>query len=40
MAAEKTLYAKEDRRRFAAGESVDIPFLILVLLLLIVGLPP
>lgn len=38
MAAEKTLYAKEDRRRFAAGEHVDIPFLILVLLLLAVGL--
>ena len=38
MAAGKTLYAKEDRRRFAAGERVDIPFLILVLLLLAVGL--
>lgn len=38
MAAGKTLYAKEDRRRFAAGESVDIPFLLLVLLLLSVGL--
>ncbi|MBO5129033.1 MAG: putative lipid II flippase FtsW [Oscillospiraceae bacterium] len=36
MAAERTLYAKEDRRNI--GESVDIPFLILVLLLLIVGL--
>ena len=38
MAAGKTLYAKEDRPRFAAGESVDIPFLLLVLLLLSVGL--
>ena len=37
MAAEKTLYAKEDRRNFART-SVDIPFLILVLLLLAVGL--
>ncbi len=37
MAAGKTLYAKEDRRRlFGAG--VDIPFLVLVLLLLTVGL--
>ena len=31
------LFAKEDRRRFS-GETVDIPFLILTLLLLIVGL--
>ncbi len=38
MAAGKTLYAKEDRRRLAAGGRVDIPFLILVLLLLAVGL--
>ena len=38
MAAEKTLYAKEDRRRYSAGEGVDIPFLFLVLLLLTVGL--
>ncbi len=38
MAAGKALYAKEDRRRTAAGESVDIPFLLLVLLLLAVGL--
>jgi len=38
MAAEKRLHAKEDRRRFAAGEGVDIPFLLLVLLLLAVGL--
>ena len=37
MAAEKTLYAKEDQRNFART-SVDIPFLILVLLLLAVGL--
>ncbi len=38
MAAEKLLYAKEDRRRYPAGERVDIPFLFLVLLLLAVGL--
>ena len=38
MAADKSLYAKEDRRRYPAGEGVDIPFLILVLLLLSVGL--
>ncbi len=38
MAADRHLYAKEDRRRFGAGEGVDIPFLILVLLLLAVGL--
>ena len=39
MAAERTLYAKEDRRPFLRAEtSVDIPFLILVLLLLAVGL--
>ena len=38
MASEKTLYAKEDRRRYPAGEGVDIPFLLLVLLLLTVGL--
>ena len=36
MAAGK-LYAKEDRRKLP-GETVDIPFLILVLLLLVVGL--
>lgn len=36
MAAGK-LFAKEDRRRIA-GETVDIPFLILTLLLLVVGL--
>ena len=36
MAAGK-LYAKEDRRIFA-GETVDIPFLLLTILLLIVGL--
>ena len=36
MAAERTLYAKEDRR--LRGATVDIPFLILVLLLLTVGL--
>ena len=38
MAAGKTLYAKEDRRRYPVGEGVDIPFLFLVLLLLTVGL--
>ena len=39
MAAERTLYAKEDRRlKTKAGERVDIPFLLLVLLLLGVGL--
>ncbi|MBQ4600700.1 MAG: putative lipid II flippase FtsW [Oscillospiraceae bacterium] len=39
MAAERTLYAKEDRRAAKrTGEGVDIPFLILVLLLLAVGL--
>ncbi len=39
MASERTLYAKEDRRRVSpAGQSVDFPFLLLVLLLLIVGL--
>ncbi len=37
MAAGKTLYAKEDRRRLS-GAGVDIPFLVLVLLLLTVGL--
>ena len=34
MAAERTLYAKEERRR-KAGERVDIPFLLLVLALLL-----
>ena len=39
MAAERTLYTKENRRPLLRAEtSVDIPFLILVLLLLIVGL--
>ncbi len=39
MASERTLYAKEDRRlKFKAGEKVDIPFLLLVLMLLAVGL--
>ena len=37
MAAEKALYAKEDPRRWAR-KCVDIPFLVLVLLLLTVGL--
>ena len=39
MALQSRLYAKEDRRRsFSAGESVDIPFLAILLLLLVVGL--
>ena len=39
MAAERTLYAKENRRPLLRAEtSVDIPFLILLLLLLAVGL--
>ena len=39
MASEYRLYAKEDRRSFLkSGATVDIPFLILVLLLLAVGL--
>lgn len=38
MAAEKILYAKEDHRSRWAKESVDVPFLVLVLLLLAVGL--
>ena len=36
MALERTLHAKEDRR--GSGETVDIPFVLLVLLLLTVGL--
>ena len=39
MAAEKALFAKEDRRRkFFCGESVDIPFLVLLLIVLAIGL--
>ncbi len=38
MAFGKALNAKEERRRIPAGESVDRPFLCLVLLLLTVGL--
>ena len=38
MAAERDLLAKEDRRLKRAGEKVDIPFLVLVLALLVVGL--
>ena len=38
MAVQRFLHAKEDRRSIGAGEGVDIPFLILVLLLLAVGL--
>ena len=37
MAAGKTLYAKEDRRK-KCGAGVDIPFLLLLILLLAVGL--
>ena len=37
MASKRASYAKEDRRCFC-GETVDIPFLVLVLLLLAVGL--
>lgn len=37
MAAEHTLYAKEDRRK-VPGETVDYPFLFLILLLLAAGL--
>ena len=37
MAIQKFLYAKEDRRT-ACGATVDIPFLVLILLLLAVGL--
>lgn len=37
MAGERTLYAKEDRR-LRAGEHVDIPFLVMILALLAVGL--
>ena len=40
MAVQRDLYAKENRRpkKLRAGDSVDIPFLVLVLLLLAVGL--
>ena len=38
MAAGRSLYAKEDRRRYLAGEGVDIPFFVLLMLLLCVGL--
>ena len=38
MAAKKSSYANEDRRWERSGETVDIPFLVLVLLLLLVGL--
>ena len=37
MAAGKALYAKEDRRR-EVGERVDIPFLVILLALLVIGL--
>ena len=37
MASKKASYAKEDRRGFR-GETVDIPFLTLILMLLLVGL--
>ena len=38
MASKKTSHANEDRRLKMRGETVDIPFLVLVLLLLLVGL--
>ena len=39
MAVQSPLYAKENRRRrFSAGESVDSPFLILLITLLVIGL--
>ena len=38
MALEKSLHAKENRSPMSVGEGVDLPFLILVLLLLSVGL--
>ncbi|MBO5078805.1 MAG: FtsW/RodA/SpoVE family cell cycle protein, partial [Oscillospiraceae bacterium] len=39
MALERVFHAKEDRRRaLSAGESVDIPFLVTLLLVLAVGL--
>ncbi len=39
MAVQNVLYAKENRRRkLTAGESIDIPFLVILLLLLVVGL--
>ena len=38
MASKRPSYANEDRRAKKRGESVDIPFLLLVLLLLAVGL--
>ena len=39
MAAERLLYAKEDRRRLKrSGETVDIPFLILLFLQLLLPL--
>ena len=38
MASKKTSYANEDRRLNVRGETVDNPFLILILLLLLVGL--
>lgn len=38
MAAERSLYAKEDRRPGKLRAGVDIPFLVLLMMLLIVGL--
>ena len=38
MASKKTSYANEDRRARVRGATVDIPFLVLILLLLLVGL--
>ena len=38
MAAGKALFAKEDRRLRAVGAKVDIPFLMILLLVLVTGL--
>ena len=38
MAAGKTLFAKEDRRRDPAGDKIDVTFLVILLLVLAVGL--
>ncbi len=38
MASGKALFAKEDRRRTAAGDKIDVTFLVILLLVLAVGL--
>ena len=38
MAAGKTLFAKEDRRREPAGDKIDVTFLVILLLVLAMGL--